>query len=58
VKALRRVQVYSQVRTHSSFSSVGKNFSFVNRHSRREDTRRTVRNGASLRQSLTVICYN
>jgi hypothetical protein len=39
-------------------SSFGKDSSFVIRHSGREDTRNPVRNGASLRQSLTVSSRN
>jgi hypothetical protein len=39
-------------------SSVARDSSFAIRHSRREDTRSPVRNGASLRQPLIVCCYN
>jgi hypothetical protein len=55
--------VQSQGILHSAFvrkfnDSVCSDSSFVFRHSRREDTRSPVRNGASLRQSLIVSCYN
>jgi hypothetical protein len=40
------------------FSSVACDSSFVFGHSGREDTRSPVRNGAGLRQSLIVSCYN